>query len=302
MDDAERERKIKAKAQSMLVEAVGEAQKHFGSLLKAAKAEQQFAIEQQARWAKELKRLAAAKDNPADPHSNTYASIAFMHEAYAASQRMAELEIAAYEHNLEVVGPQGALGHGTFQVPQESLAYLEQKRRHRVATGRYLVRYNLPGIDAVLRWAQRGQLIKPVSEAQKAEREAVVKKLKAAADASKPLEQHLGKLAEDLARVRDLNLYGRDQFEAWDKLGPEQRQALVKEPRWERYEELLPLLRELPERNATYPAIAELFTPWKAEKVSFTVPTPPRRPAEDAPQGGDQLAVKKGAKSSLSLP
>ena len=291
-----------AQAMKELEGAVGDARRHFGDLLKNAKVQLSYAKDQQARWKREMKPLEAFKDDVSRPENNTYVSMDLLHQTYVAMQAMLEIEIAAYAHNLEVVGPNGALGHGTFLVPTRTLAYLEQQRRMTLAHARYLVRFNLPGIDAVLRATGLGQCIFPVSEAQQAEREAVVAKLAEAATASQALGSYLETLGADLLEVRQINKWGMQWFEGWPGATAEARRTMIEHPDWARLEGLLPLLQELHERTSTFAPLQALMVPWKREPLPFAVPK--HAASARAGKGTDRLAVQPGSarQSSFRLP
>ncbi len=284
-----------SEAMKELEGAVGDARRHFGDLIKNAQVQLTYAREQQARWKREMKPLEAFKDDVSRPENNTYVSMDLLHQTYVAMQAMLELEIAGYEHNLEVVGPNGSLGHGNLQVPTRTLAYLEQKRRMDLAHARYLVRFNLPGIDAVLRATGLGQCITPASDAQRAERAEVVGKLTSAAEASQGLGRFLERLSADLLAVRQLNKWGMQVFDAWDATGADARKALIEHPDWSRLEGQIPLLQELHERTATYLPLQAVFVPWKREPLPFAAQKHVAAQPAPARKGTDRLDLQSGS-------
>ena len=293
-----------AEAQAAWEAAAPEARKTITALFEQTKAQLAYAKDQQARWAKEMRALAAYKDDVSKPENNTYVSVAQLHEAYGAMQKMKEIELAALQHDLQVVSSQSA-GAGNIAVPTASPAWVEQKRRMHLAMSRYLVRYNMAGIDAVLRAAGKPPAINPVDEAQRAERAQVTERLQAAAassDALGPFLQHLG---GELAALRDLNKRAMGVFAEWDRMDAAGREAVIMNPEWDRFEGGIELLQRLYERCAPFPTLQRLFVPWKQEKLPFStapVVVPSGGSEPPAKRGTDRFDLKAGKASTFRLP
>lgn len=279
-----------AQAQAEWNAAAPELQKQFQALLAQAQAQLSYAKDQQARWAKEMRALQAFKDDPSQPENNTYVSVALLHEAYVAMQQMGEIEVAAHTHNLAIVSPGGTITNSP-QVPSTSGGYLEQRRRMVLAISRYLVRYNIQGIDTVLRATSKGRSITPVSDEQMHERLEAARALTASAERSESLKGILDKLSDELQTVRQFNKRMMAAFEGWDRLDAGGRKAIVDDPAWERMDELVMLMQQLYERTATFPALQALFVPWKQEKLPFAATRPPQAITAPAAKGPDKLEV-----------
>jgi len=166
------------------------------------------------------------------------------------------------------------------------------------------VRCNIEGIDAVLRATNLGFSVTPVNDAHKAEREAIINGIKAAAETSKVVKTLLDQFGKDLADVRALNKWGIAAFAEWDKLDATGRKSLVEHGNWKRLQAHRPFLQELFEGSAGAPPIQKVMVPWKHERLPYTVIQGGGKaaPAAPAKKGTDELGIGgKGKASTLRL-
>lgn len=285
-----------ADAYQELEGVVNGAKQRFNTLLKSSRDQLAYAKEQYARWDAERKTLAAFKDDLSKPENNTYVSVDLLCMSYEALRKMMELEIEAWEANLATTNRGDTTG---YKVPQESVSYLEQQCRFDLAISRYLVRYNITGIDTVLRATQNGQAVTPQSDAQKAERQAAADALAKAASLSKVVQPMLDQFGQDLAAVRALNKWGMGAFGEWDKMDANARKTLLEHVGWQRMQALRPFLQQLHERSANAPPLQKVFVAWKQEKLPFRIIGPVvEAPAAAPKKAGTDVLDVGGAKSA----
>lgn len=261
-----------AKAMAKLEAVAGEARQRWTLLIKSCKEQMAYAKKMQDKWLIEREALKAYKDDNSKPQNNTYVTLDMLYQYYGNWHRMVEIELVAYQHNLSLAAPGNLSDALPFAMPLISFEYLEAKARKTLALSRYYMRYQIEGVDALLRATDYGFTITPVDEADQAKREGRGLEIKTAAAVSKPLQAFLEQVGPELREVKDLNRWGIDTFKRYDGLEQSAKNAVVHDPSWAKLESKFPLLQELHERTGPYPAVNQYTAKWTRETLPFALP------------------------------
>lgn len=298
-----------AKAMAELERVRALAKGHFAKLIAAAKERQAFATVQKERWTKRRAELAAFKNATKKPEHNTYVSVDMLTTLYAQWQRRCEIEIVTNQANLKLLDFEGVPSALVYTNPLLLPEYLEAQCREHLANGRYLVRFHIQGIDAVLRATNQGQTINPIDAADREKREGRANTLRAGAQANLASSQFLAQLGADLATVRTLLKWGATAFKTFDKADAAAKSKVLQDPRWSQLADLIPLLQQLHPKTAPFPLIQQYMAKWELDKQPFSVldvgpgpfATPPAPSTTKGPDGVS-LPVTTGTRaSSLQL-
>lgn len=296
------DQKLVAEARERLDGSINDAKKQFTVLLSAAQDQLAYAKQQIARWAAERDRLLPFKSDVSKPENNIYVSVDLLHQFYTAWQKALDIEIAAYQHNLKSLATDAVGSANSLKVPNENLEHAEALCRMKLSMTRYLVRYNIEGIDAVLRATNQGNTINPVNEADRKKRVARGDEIKAAMAGGKLVQTQVEQLGNELKTVRELNKWGMDSFKRFATLDAAGKAAVLRDPKWTRLGDKIRVLQELHDRTANVPAMGQYFVVWKQEKLPFTplIKIEPAAAPPVAKKGADATTVKPATGSRSS--
>lgn len=287
-DDADRRKAAEVRAE--LDATVARAKQAFQHHVKQARERLAYAEGRLRLWEDRRQQLAGLEGDQRGAFHLQNAKL--LVRMYEAMRRMLEVEAAAHQANLDVVGTDDVPDYLALRSPDDDPAYHESRRRIDHYLALFLWRVNAEGIDAALRAAGAGQALDPFDDADAALHAARAADVRAAMAADPELGRLVAFLGTELAEAQALMTWSTGALKRYESLDGAARRSLIGSSEWARLNGKLALLRDLHARTAAWPVLGR----W------FPAPDPAALPYPEASEFGTAAAPSKPAGPDTAIP
>lgn len=246
-----------AEAHSALARQVQKGKKQFAYAIKLAQDRLAYAQEELAVVEAQWKALQAHQEHPEGAYHAT--NMELLRHGYASMKRIAEILLAANQHNLAIVESEAMPANPVYRIPEQELDYLEARAYMLVSFGMFAWIQMAEGIDALLRAAALPGTLQCDTPEDEAARQAMADQIKQAALTDRNLAITLGQWGNELAEAFRLLSWGKGLLGRVGTMSPEEKRTALEAGDWAKLNARVTAMGALPGKVKAYAALAGLF-------------------------------------------
>lgn len=246
-----------AEAQAGLARTVQKGKKQFAYAVKLAQDRLSYAKLELAVVEEKWKSLLPFQEHPEGAYHAT--NMELLRHGYASMKRMAEILLAANQHNLAIVEADPMPTNPAYRVPEQELEYLEARGYMLVSFGMFSWIQLAEGVDAVLRAAGHPGTLQCATPEDEAARQAAGDRIQQAAAGDRNLAITLGQWGTELSEGFRLLEWGRALLGRLGELSPEEKRTALEAADWAKLNARVAFLNGLPGKAKPYAALAGVF-------------------------------------------
>ncbi|MFN3429788.1 MAG: hypothetical protein ACK46X_07530 [Candidatus Sericytochromatia bacterium] len=263
-----------ADTQGALSAQVAKLKKQFTYNQKLAQDRLDFAVKELATIEGIQKKLAAFRQHLAGSHH--FNNMSLLARVYEAVKEMMTIELAAHQHNLEVLESESPLEEKpAFRVPVEDAEYLEARCKLDLALVLFHWIQNAEGIDVIMRATVNEMAIDCRDLEEEDMRHQRAYEMQSTLMRDREWAKTLGQIGLELQETRALIEWAQSNLKSIASLPAQARKHAVSDADWAKLNAKVLFLGDIFQRMQAFPALAKHFpkpepTPLPYEQVAWT--------------------------------